>query len=167
MSEKIAREFYDRSLEAFEQEHRRVNHNLAQLDDEQLWKRPEAHVNSVGNIIVHLCGNMRQWFLHGMAGEKDVRNRPMEFVAAEGMTKAQLQRDFNDLMERIEKLMETLDPGMLLKEVRITEFGTSGLGAIYRTINHLEGHSLQIAYITHMLTGERYVPFWKPADERK
>src|SRR5690349_13879202 len=58
----------------------RIKHCLAQLSDEQMWQRPQASMNSIGNLILHLCGNVRQWIVSGLGGARDNRNRPAEFA---------------------------------------------------------------------------------------
>jgi len=163
----VARAFIAETREALAQERRRIAHSLRQLGDEQIWRRPEPHVNCIGNIILHLCGNLRQWFLHGIGGEVDVRNRLAEFAAIDPMPKDRLQETFDSLVMRIDALLENLPAETLIEPRRIQGFETNVLSAIYSTMTHLEGHSLQVAYITHVLTGDRYEPFWKPDSQEQ
>ncbi len=158
----VAEAFIGGTRQALAQEFRRIAHSLRQLDEEQAWQRPTPHVNCVGNLILHLCGNLRQWFLHGIGGEEDARDRPSEFAATEALSKDRLQSALDDLFARIDTLLQAVPHSVLVEPRRVQGVDTNGLGAMYRTITHLEGHSLQIAYITHMLTGDRYEPFWKP-----
>lgn len=162
--DEIAQAFIEETRQALAQEFRRIAHCLRQLNEEQLWRRPNPHVNCIGNLILHLCGNLRQWFLHGIGGEEDVRDRPSEFAATEPISREGLQTSLDDLFARIDALLKTLPQGILIARRRIQGFDTNGLAAMYSTITHLEGHALQISYITHMLTGDRYEPFWKPAN---
>ena len=57
----------------------RIKHCLGQLTDEQIWQREAESMNSIGNLILHLCGNLRQWIVAGIGGEQDLRRRPNEF----------------------------------------------------------------------------------------
>src|SRR3954452_23792908 len=68
----------------------KITHCMLQLTDEQVWQRPRPEMNSVGNLITHLCGNLRQWIISGVGGSPDVRNRPAEFAALTGPTRDQL-----------------------------------------------------------------------------
>ena len=163
-SEKISQAFLQESRQALAQEYRRIAHCLRQLEEAQVWHRPIPNVNSIGTIIVHLCGNLRQWFLHGIGGAKDVRNRPSEFTVAATFPKQELLAALNGLIEEIDTLLQEVPVSVLLEPRRIQGTETLGLSAIYSTITHLEGHALQIAYVTHMLVGDRYEPFWKPAN---
>ena len=45
-----------------------VKHCLSQLDDGQVWQRPRPAMNSIGNLLLHLCGNLRQRFLSIVGG---------------------------------------------------------------------------------------------------
>ena len=58
----------------------RIKHCLGQLNDAQVWHRPQPGLNSIGNLVLHLCGNLRQWVVAGLGGAPDVRNRPDEFA---------------------------------------------------------------------------------------
>ena len=159
-----AQAFVEETRQALAQEFRRIAHCLRQLDEEQIWRRPNPHVNCIGNIILHLCGNLRQWFLHGIGGEEDVRDRPSEFAATGSVSREALQTILDDLFVRIDSLLQGISGSVLVQPRRIQGFDTTGLAAIYSTIAHLEGHALQVSYITHMFTGDRYEPFWKPAN---
>ncbi len=158
----IARMFVAAVRGAVEQEQRRLSHSLRQLSDEAVWTKPSPQVNCVGNIVLHLLGNLRQWFLHGLGGEPNVRNRPAEFENVPPIPKQQLQNDLDELFARIGTLLDGVTADTLVQRRRIQGWNKSLLEAIYSTVNHLEGHSLQVAYITHLLVGEAYEPFWRP-----
>ncbi len=162
--DEVARLFIDETRQVLAQEFRRIAHCLRQLDDAQVWQRPTPHVNCIGNLILHLCGNLRQWYLHGIGGGEDVRNRPAEFAESEAVSRERLQATLDDLFARIDLLLRGVPDSVLVEPRRIQGFETNGLAAMYTTMTHLEGHALQISYITHMLTGDRYEPFWKPAN---
>jgi hypothetical protein len=161
--EKVAQAFVRETRQALQQELRRIKHCLGQLNDQEVWQRPAPGVNAIGTIILHLCGNLRQWFLHGIDGAKDVRDRPAEFRGDTGISKDELLVMFESLIRQIDELLvRGISSSDLLAPRRIQGFETDGLSAIYSTLTHLEGHALQIAYVAHMLVGERYEPFWKP-----
>src|SRR4051794_4185027 len=70
----------------------RINHCLGQLSDEQIWRRKTESMNSIGNLILHLCGNLRQWLVSGIGGEMDKRERPEEFSERGPIPKTELIR---------------------------------------------------------------------------
>src|SRR5205085_2382135 len=57
----------------------RIRKCLAELSDEEIWFRPNEQSNSMGNLVLHLCGNVGQYVLSGLGGAADHRRRPEEF----------------------------------------------------------------------------------------
>ena len=158
----VAHAFIVATKAAIDQERRRIEHCLNQLTERQVWQRPPARTNPIGNIILHLCGNLRQWFLHGVGGEPDVRDRPAEFTEADAIPKDELLSTLGTVIDRIYEALHGVTGDTLLESRRIQGFDTNVLSAIYSTVAHLEGHALQIAYITHLTLRDRYEPFWRP-----
>ncbi len=68
----------------------KIGHCVNQLSDEQIWWRPAASLNSIGNLILHLCGNLEQWIVSGIGGAADTRRRPDEFAERGPMPKSVL-----------------------------------------------------------------------------
>src|SRR5581483_4634266 len=67
---------------------KKIVHCVEQLRDEDLAWRQDESQNSIQNIVLHLCGNVRQWIVHGVGGEPDVRHRPSEFSDRQPLAKA-------------------------------------------------------------------------------
>ncbi len=67
-----------------------IRHCLDQLNDDQVWWRPSEAMNSIGNLLLHLTGNVRQWVVSGLGAAADARNRPAEFAERERIPKAEL-----------------------------------------------------------------------------
>src|SRR5207248_6245663 len=59
----------------------RVAHCVGQLTDEQLWWRPRPDMNAIGNLVLHLAGNVQQMIVGSVGGAPDTRDRPAEFAA--------------------------------------------------------------------------------------
>lgn len=154
--------FLKESIEAIQQEHKRIQHCFKQLPSEAIGQRPTPHVNSIGILVQHLCGNMRQWFIHGVGGATDVRMRAEEFIEDKTLSKKAVLKQLDDLLHNVYTILEELDSTLLLEKRSIQEWDVTMLSAIYSTVTHLEGHAQQITYITHMILGEQYEPFWKP-----
>ena len=68
----------------------KISHCANQLSDEQIWWRPAPSLNSIGNLILHLCGNLQQWIVSGVGGVPDTRHRPAEFAERGPMPKSVL-----------------------------------------------------------------------------
>ena len=62
----------------------RIETCLTELSLPSLWARGSENENSVGNLLLHLEGNVRQWILSGIGAGPDERDRPSEFSARTG-----------------------------------------------------------------------------------
>src|SRR5271165_2569655 len=78
--------FLDYSSSRLRQFSSHIEKCLSQLSDEHVWARSGENENSVGNLVLHLCGNLRQWIVAGVGGEADTRRRDDEFSARGGLT---------------------------------------------------------------------------------
>lgn len=137
----------------------RILHCLAQLDEEQLWHRPHPAMNAVGNIVLHVCGNLRQWITVGcdrVAALEDDRDRPAEFAATGGFAADQLADRLRDAVEAAKTTIMTLDKDDLLRARFIQIADVTGFGAIWHSVAHLEGHAQETIYATRLMLGERY-----------
>src|ERR1700704_65150 len=83
----------------------RINHCLGQLTDEQVWYRPSDSMNSIGNLILHMCGNLRQWIVAGIGGNPDVRQRPQEFSERGPIPKSELLRRLDEVVAQAQMAM--------------------------------------------------------------
>ncbi len=129
-----------------------LNACLDRLTDEQVWHRGGAQNNTVANLVIHLCGNTRQWILFGVGGQPDVRDRPLEFSAAGGVTVAELKALFAATVAEARGVIAAL-PHERLTE-RIVPQGTevAVLEAIYQVVGHVQQHVGQIILLTKQLT---------------
>lgn len=140
----------------------RIVHCLDQLEEEHIWYRPDNSVNSIGIILNHLCGNLRQWIISGIGGLEDIRNRPLEFSDSTKLSKTELVNKFQEIIGDSKKTINNFDPGNLLERLRIQGFEESALSAIYGTVNHLELHAGQIIFITRLILKSNYKLKWIP-----
>jgi uncharacterized damage-inducible protein DinB len=129
----------------------RIQDCLQRLTPEQIWWRASEENNSVGNLVLHLCGNLRQWVVTGIGGFENVRDRAAEFNARGGATAQELQSKLNLTVNEAVTAMETVADGRLTERVRIQSFDVSVLEAIYHAVEHFSMHTGQIIYITKAL----------------
>lgn len=156
------KEFIKQSNRAIQNSFERIMHCLNQLKEEYVWYRPNGGVNSIGIIINHLCGSIRQWFISGIGGLKDIRNRPLEFDDRKKLSKQELTDKFQKIIAGCKKTINNLDPADLLEKRRIQGFDENVLSAIYISIAHLELHAGQITYITRLILKLKYKLRWIP-----
>ena len=156
------KEFLNETNRRIDTAHERIIHCLNQLNEEHIWNRSHPNVNSIGIILNHLCGNLRQWIISGIGGAEDVRNRPLEFKDDAKLSRAELLAKFKGIINDCKNAIENFDPHKILEIRRIQGFDRTALRAIYGTITHLEHHAGQIIYITRLLIGEQYKLRWVP-----
>ena len=152
MHSEIAALFLDASLRKLEQMHKHVETCLEKLEPQQIWLREAEHENTVGNLILHLCGNMRQWIMHGVGGAPDIRKRDEEFAASGGYTAGQLAQLFSSHLQEASAVIAAVLPERLTERIRPQNMDTTVLGAIYQVVGHVQMHVGQIIVITKRLT---------------
>lgn len=140
----------------------RIRHCVGQLDDEQVWWRPHDAMNSVGNLLLHLGGNLRQWIVAGVGGVPDTRDRPAEFAERGPIPREDLIRRLEAAVAAADAALAALDGSRLLEPHRIQGFDETVLSAIWRSLEHLSGHAQEIVCITRLQLGERYRFAWTP-----
>src|SRR6185312_12980487 len=152
MNTETGKLFLDYSVRKLTQMTGNVDACLGHLNDEQVWSRNAAHENTIGNLILHLCGNMRQWIMHGVAGQPDVRTRAAEFSASEGFTVKQLSELFRKTVEEAKTVIATLPTERLLDRTDPQKMGeVFVLDAIYQVVGHVQQHVGQIILLTKQL----------------
>jgi hypothetical protein len=140
----------------------RIKHCLGQLDEGQVWWRPAPSLNSIGNLILHLCGNVRQWIVGGLGGAPDVRDRPAEFAERGPIPKAELVRRLDAVVAEAKQALGRLTAGRLLEPLRLQGMDVTGLGAMFDSIPHFRGHTQEIVHMTRMQLGDAYKFAWSP-----
>ena len=124
---------------------------LHQLSEEELWKRPNEVSNSVGNLMLHLCGNIRQYIISGLGNRDDIRERDVEFSISGGYTKAVLLEKLHGILEESKGVLRTLDNEAWLTDYQVQGFTLSGIGIALHVVEHYAYHTGQIAFWTKLL----------------
>ena len=125
----------------------------AGLTEEQIWARGGQNENAVGNLVLHLTGNIRQWIVAGVGGQPDIRQRDAEF-AARAAPRSDLAARFHNTVAEAAGILETLPPERLPERLAVQGYHVTVLEAIYSVVEHFSGHTGQIVYAAKMLTGE-------------
>ena len=118
-----------------------------------LWWRPHAGVISVGTILLHLEGNLRQWVLSGLGGAEDRRERAAEFAPAREPVVEDLLTRLQGTVEASSAVIEEMGEGKLLAGHTIQGFQTSGLDAVYHVVEHFSWHTGQAVWIAKWRAG--------------
>jgi len=121
---------------------------LGQLSTEQVWTRGSEHQNAVGNLVLHLSGNVRQWILTGVCGEPDTRARDAEFAARGGHDAVQLAGRLRSAVDEACGRLQSLPHERLLDRMIVQGYDVSKLEGIYHVVEHFSGHAYQIIFVT-------------------
>jgi uncharacterized damage-inducible protein DinB len=131
----------------------RVARCLNELAPGDIWWRPHETSNSIGNLILHLCGNIRQWIIASLGESSDIRNRPKEFAERTQIPKAELLRHLRDTLREADEVLERFDRARLLEIRIIQQWDVTCFEAVFQVVEHFSQHLGQIIYITKLRTG--------------
>ena len=147
----LAIEFSNRTLRLLVD---RIDICLAKLNHEQIWARGGSNENAIGNLVLHLCGNVRQWVVSGVGGAADTRTRDAEFAAQSGAAGAELAAKLRATVEEAAQVIENLTAARMAERLTIQNYHVSGLEAVLHVVEHFSMHTGQVIFATKMLTGE-------------
>ncbi len=148
-SQDFLREFYAKIEEA-----------VKRLDDKQIWWRPNPASNSIGNLLLHLAGNVRQHIISGCGGKPDVRTRSQEFRIAydEAQTPStgMLLTDLEETVKEACAVLAGISPYLLLEQRVIQNNKVVIMQDIFHVVEHFSYHTGQIVMRTKELTAEGF-----------
>ena len=129
----------------------KIERCLEQLSDEQIWWRSNPDSNSIGNLLLHISGNARQWIVSGLGGVTDSRQRQYEFEERRTLPRDELLARLRKTVAEVDNVLATFDSRRLLDNHRIQGTETSALAAIFHVTEHFSMHTGQIILLTKML----------------
>jgi len=144
----------------------RISKCLSKLTEDQVWAKPNESVNSIGNLILHVQGNMTQYILSGLGGLPDIRIRDEEFTSYKTHSKEELINSFNETIKKVVNTILNIQPTSLLEEYQIQGFTLIGMEVIIHVTEHLSYHVGQIALMTKLTTNSQ-VDFYENLDLNK
>lgn len=130
----------------------KIERCLELLGDDQIWWRSNSESNSIGNLVLHLSGNARQWIVSGVGGANDVRARSQEFAERSLIPRDELLKRLRETVADANDVLRRLDPATLLEQRRIQGCDVTLLDAIFHVVEHFSMHAGQIIYITKLLS---------------
>lgn len=144
----LGRNFIERSRAYLADEYRiKLRKTINALPPDALWWRPNEQSNSVGNLLLHLEGNVRQWIVGGIGGAQDTRNRASEFAATEGASKEQLLTHLEKALAEADAVLAGLSPDRLDERLEIQARKVTVLDAVYQVVQHFALHLGQIILV--------------------
>lgn len=160
MDDSLGQIFLQFSIAKLRQYSSEIGRCLGQLSDEQIWRRGSANENAIGNLVLHLCGNVSQR-IGAIAGRPDTRDRPSEFSAIAGHGSNEIAAFMQTTVDDAISVLSEIPTARLSDRVITGEFNQTILESIYHMETHFALHSGQIFYATKNLTG-RDLGFYKP-----
>lgn len=129
------------------------------LTDEQIWWRANPASNSIGNLLLHLSGNVRQWIVVGLGGAVDSRDRNAEFAQRDVIPRDALLTRLRDTLREADQTLANFEHERLLEQFAIQGLEVSALAAIMHVVEHFSMHTGQIILLAKMFT-ERDLEFY-------
>lgn len=164
-SSNLAQLFLSTARKALVEEHwPRISECVCPLTEEQLWWRPNEASNSIGNLLLHLNGNIGQWIVCSFTRSEDRRNRPHEFAERGPTPVAGLVARLASTVEEAGAILARLTPAELEATYEIQGYRVTGLYAVFHAVEHFAMHYGQIAYIVKCLQN-RDLGFWRELDK--
>jgi uncharacterized damage-inducible protein DinB len=146
--------FLDYSGRKLHQNLDRIEKCLGRLTEDQIWSREHDSENAIGNLLLHLAGNVRQWIISGVGATPDIRDRDSEFNARTGHAKADLLAALRRTVEEACQVLESLPHERLEVTIHVQKYDVTVIEGIYHVVEHFAHHTGQIIFATKLLTGE-------------
>lgn len=154
MDNAIARTFLEASCRRLDASVDNARTCVGKLTDAQVWERHGAHENAVGNLLLHLSGNARQWVISGIGGVADIRTRDKEFSADGGLTRDEVLKVFTETMGEVRGVIAGVPAERLTEIIHPQGRTVTVLEAILVVVTHVHQHVGQIILLTKQMTGK-------------
>ena len=153
-AEQISAELVRVSRHELQQSLRKIEKALAHVDPDQIWSRAHESENAIGNLLLHLAGNVRQWIICGVGDAEDQRDRAAEFAQRAPLPLDELLGRLRRTVEEADATLDAVTPEALLATHKIQVYEVTGLEAILHVITHFAEHTGQILWAVKRATGE-------------
>lgn len=139
----------------------KIERCLDRLSDADIWWRPNETSNSIGNLILHLCGNVTMWIIGGVGALPFERHRQLEFDERRQIPSAELRRRLRGVVEQADEVMSAVRADELLNRRKIQGYDVTVLEAMYHVVEHFGMHTGQIILLSKARIGED-LKLWEP-----
>ncbi len=166
LADELTTEFRKRIGQLLDQSLIKIHHCVDQITDEEIWWYTHSGANSIGNLILHIAGNLTQWGVRPLNGEEDDRDRVAEFKPDQNIPKRELLQQVNQTVTRTKTVLKHLSAEKLLQSIEVQGFTVTGMEALIHTACHFQGHTHQIILLTRLIKGTEYRMQWSPESGR-
>lgn len=159
----LVEELVKNALYRMDESTRMIKKSLEAISEEEVWQKPNTALNSIGNLLLHLSGNMRQYIISSLGENEDTRKRDSEFSATGGLTKVAVFKKLEDTVDTAKRVIFDATPEQLVKIRSVQGFSFSGVGVIMHAVEHYSYHTGQIAFWVKLLK-EKDLGFYSEID---
>lgn len=150
MSE-VSKAFVTKARSLLKEYFSKIERCLYEVTDEQVWQRPNESSNSIANLMLHLCGNARQWIVSGIGQTEDKRERQKEFDAREGLRRKDLLSIMRQTLSEVDGVLAGLSEDDLLSLRHIQGCDVTVIEAVFHVVEHFSMHTGQIILLMKMI----------------
>ena len=155
--------FLHKSRELLAEYREKIDRSLAPLSDNDVWWRANDRSNSIGNLALHLCGNVTQWIAGGVGRRPYERLRQQDFDERRALPKTELLQRLGAVVATADEVLAELDPAALTEPRRIQGYDVTVLEAVYHVVEHFSMHTGQIILLAKARTGID-LGLWRPPE---
>jgi len=160
----IIQEFKEQIIYRMDESSRMIKLSLEKVSEEEVWKRPTETSNSIGNLILHLCGNITQYAIASLGNQEDTRQRDLEFETEDGLSKVELLSKLNKVVNGAKAMIEQVSAEELMRKREVQGFHFTGIGILIHVTEHYSYHTGQIAFWVKQLKNKRDLGFYDGID---
>ncbi|UZO80278.1 DUF1572 domain-containing protein [Aquimarina sp. ERC-38] len=164
MEAEILREFKEQTCYRLDESTRMIYKALEEINEEEIWKRFNESSNSIGNLILHLCGNIRQYAIASLGNQKDIRIRNEEFSSTGGHDKQSLLTKLSNTVEESKEVLKNCSHSEMMRKREVQGFHFTGIGIAIHVTEHYSYHTGQIAFWVKQLKNKKDLGFYKGFD---
>lgn len=139
---------------------------IEQLDEDQLWWRPNETSNSVGNLVLHVTGSTRHYLSRSIGGVDYDRDRPAEFSERGPLPKAELAAIFDETISEAADVLDRFDTARFLDPTAEPNYYFTLFEQMVGVALHLAVHTGQIVYVTKLLKDGALDELWIRAHKK-
>ena len=144
--EKIVVELVNNALYRMDESTRMIQKSLDDITEDELWLKPNESLNSIANLMLHLCGNITQYIISSLGEADDIRNRDLEFTTSKSGTKTEVLKKLEETVNEAKRVIFDASMNQLLEVRSVQGFSFSGVGVIIHAVEHYSYHTGQIAF---------------------
>jgi uncharacterized damage-inducible protein DinB len=133
----------------FQNSAKKIHGLVEPLAEDQIWTNPYPYGNSIGNLVLHLTGNLSYYIGTEIGATGYVRNRPLEFEAASRVAKTELLRRFDEAITVVVAALQKQSEGdwSAAYKGKGMEEVSDRFSAFLHCAAHIYHHTGQIMYL--------------------